>query len=50
VVAGERPAHGVTVALVSRAILLDDDLLGRAAQAPALPASLAAWMRERAVA
>ena len=50
VVVGERPAHGVTMALVSRAILLDDDLLGRAAQAPALPSSLAAWMRERAVA
>ena len=44
----ERPEHDVTVALVSRAILLDDTLLARAAAAPGLPAALADWMRERA--
>ena len=44
----ERPEHDVTVALVSRAILLDDTLLARAAAAPGLPALLADWMRERA--
>ena len=43
-----RPGHGVTIALVSAAILLDEDLLGTAAAAPELPAGLAAWMRERA--
>jgi MOSC domain-containing protein YiiM len=43
-----QPAHGVTVALVSRAILLDDALLEDAAAAPELPERLAAWMRERA--
>ncbi len=45
---GERPEHGVTVAMVSRAILLDDSLLATAARAPALPADLAGWMLERA--
>ncbi len=45
---GPRPAHGVTVALVARALLLDDALLARAAAAPELPAGLARWMRERA--
>jgi MOSC domain-containing protein YiiM len=49
VAVGDKPEHGVSVALVSRAILLDDALLERAAQAPELPAGLAAWMRERAV-
>ncbi len=44
----DRPGHGITVALVSRAILLDEDLLAEAAQAPELPVELAAWMRERA--
>ena len=44
----ERPAHDVSVALVSRAILLDDALLVQAAAAPALPPELARWMRERA--
>jgi MOSC domain-containing protein YiiM len=44
----ERPGHDVTVALVSRAILLDETLLARAAAAPALPPELAGWMRERA--
>jgi MOSC domain-containing protein YiiM len=43
-----RPAHGVTVALVSRAILLDESLLAAAAEAPELPGSLASWMRARA--
>lgn len=43
-----RPAHDVTVELVSRAILLDDALLARAAAAPQLPGELAAWMLERA--
>ncbi|MDP9384118.1 MAG: MOSC domain-containing protein [Actinomycetota bacterium] len=43
-----RPAHDVTVELVSRAILLDDSLLEHAASAPELPAELAEWMRERA--
>jgi MOSC domain-containing protein YiiM len=44
----ERPEHGVTVGLVGDAILLDDSLLARAAQAPELPASLADWIRGRA--
>jgi MOSC domain-containing protein YiiM len=43
-----RPDHGITVALVSRAMLLDETLLARAATAPELPAALAHWMRERA--
>ncbi|HEX4691060.1 MAG TPA: MOSC domain-containing protein [Solirubrobacteraceae bacterium] len=43
-----RPAHGITVGLVGDAILLDDDLAARAAQAPELPASMAEWLRERA--
>jgi MOSC domain-containing protein YiiM len=43
-----RPEHGVTVRDVSDAILLDEALLERAASAPALPADLAEWMRERA--
>jgi MOSC domain-containing protein YiiM len=43
-----RPAHDVTVATVSRAILFDDALLLPAAGAPALPEALARWMRERA--
>ena len=45
---GPRPAHGVSVRLVSRAILLDETLLVRAAAAPELPAGLARWMGERA--
>jgi MOSC domain-containing protein YiiM len=43
-----RPAHDITVALVSAAILLDETLLERAAAAPALPEDLSAWMLERA--
>jgi MOSC domain-containing protein YiiM len=45
---GARPDHGITVALVARAVMIDDGLLARAASAPALPESLAGWMRERA--
>ena len=47
---GARPDHGVTVALVSRAILAEPALLEPAAAAPELPDDLAAWMRERAAA
>jgi len=43
-----RPGHGVTVRDVSDAILLDEEMLERAASAPELPADLAEWMRERA--
>jgi MOSC domain-containing protein YiiM len=41
-----RPEHGVTVALVSAAILLDDSLRARAASAPELAESLARYLRE----
>jgi MOSC domain-containing protein YiiM len=41
-----RPSHGVTVALVSAAILLDPSLRARAAEAPELAESLAAHVRE----
>jgi len=44
----ERPAHGVTVALVARAVMIDRALLPHATAAPQLPGDLAAWMRERA--
>jgi MOSC domain-containing protein YiiM len=43
-----RPDHGITIALVSAAVMLDETLLAAAATAPELPASLADWMRERA--
>jgi MOSC domain-containing protein YiiM len=43
-----RPDHGITIALVAQAIISDHGLLAIAARAPALPSSLAAWMRERA--
>ena len=43
-----RPDHGITIALVAQAIISDHGLLAIAARAPALPPSLAAWMRERA--
>jgi MOSC domain-containing protein YiiM len=36
----DRPDHGVTVAMVSDALLLDPDLRARAAQAPQLPHEL----------
>jgi MOSC domain-containing protein YiiM len=44
----DRPVHGVTIALVSRAVMTDHALLTRAAAAPELPEELAGWMRERA--
>ena len=43
-----RPDHGITIATVAHAIMLDASLLTIAATAPALPPDLAAWMRERA--
>jgi MOSC domain-containing protein YiiM len=43
-----RPAHGITIATVARAIISDDGALAIAATAPALPPDLAAWMRKRA--
>ena len=42
-----RPAHGVTSALVSRALLREPALLGAALEAPELPGQLRAWMQER---
>ena len=44
----DRPEHGVTIAQVSRAIMLDETGLAAAAVAPELPASLSRWMLERA--
>jgi MOSC domain-containing protein YiiM len=41
----DRPEHGVTVGLVSAAILLDDSLRARAAAAPELAAGLARYLR-----
>lgn len=43
-----RPAHGVTSALVSCALLREPRLLAAALEAPELPAGLRAWMQERA--
>ena len=43
-----RPAHGVTSALVSRALLGEHQLLSLALTAPELPRDLRAWMQERA--
>ncbi|HEV7805894.1 MAG TPA: MOSC domain-containing protein [Solirubrobacteraceae bacterium] len=43
-----RPEHGVTSALVSRALLRDPQLLTTALRAPQLPVELRAWMQERA--
>ena len=43
-----RPSHGVTIANVAGAILLDERELERAAGAPELPESLSRWMLERA--
>jgi MOSC domain-containing protein YiiM len=43
-----RPDHGVTIALVARAVSIEPALLEFAAAAPALPAGLADWMRRRA--
>jgi MOSC domain-containing protein YiiM len=42
-----RPAHGVTSALVSRALLGERHLLAAALKAPELPADLRAWMQAR---
>jgi MOSC domain-containing protein YiiM len=42
----DRPAHGVTVALVSAAILLDDSLRATAAAAPELAQGLAKYLRQ----
>jgi MOSC domain-containing protein YiiM len=44
----DRPDHGVTIALVARAVSIEPALLEFAAAAPALPSDLAVWMRERA--
>jgi MOSC domain-containing protein YiiM len=44
----DRPAHAVTIAQVSKAIMLDESELAAAASAPELPAELARWMLERA--
>jgi MOSC domain-containing protein YiiM len=44
----DRPEHGVTIAQVSSAIMLDESGLAAAAVAPELPASLSRWMLERA--
>jgi MOSC domain-containing protein YiiM len=43
-----RPEHGVTSALVARAILREPELLPAAVQAPELPEELREWMRSRA--
>lgn len=43
----DRPDHGVTIALVARAVMIEPVLLEFAAAAPALPAGLADWMRSR---
>ena len=43
-----RPEHGVTSALVSRALLVEPGLLAAASQAPELPVGLREWMGERA--
>jgi MOSC domain-containing protein YiiM len=43
-----RPSHGVTIAQVAAAIMLDEDGLAHAATAPELPESLSRWMLERA--
>src|SRR4051812_29437271 len=43
-----RPPHGVTSALVARALQLEPQLLGEALRAPELPVELRAWMEQRA--
>jgi MOSC domain-containing protein YiiM len=45
-----RPAHGVTSALVSRALVGEPELLPAALEASELPAGLREWMGERAAA
>jgi MOSC domain-containing protein YiiM len=44
----DRPSHGVTSALVSRALLGEPHLLADALEAPELPVDLRTWMEERA--
>jgi MOSC domain-containing protein YiiM len=44
----QRPSHGVTIACVAHAILLDENELAQAARAPELPQSLSRWMLQRA--
>jgi MOSC domain-containing protein YiiM len=44
----DRPAHGVTSAVVARALLGERELLRVALGAPELPGELLHWMRERA--
>jgi MOSC domain-containing protein YiiM len=46
----DRPEHGVTCALVSRALLREPRLLPAALRAPELPDGLREWMTERAAA
>jgi MOSC domain-containing protein YiiM len=43
-----RPDHGITVAMVARAIVCDHALGAFVAAAPALPPDLAQWLRDRA--
>lgn len=45
-----RPAHGVTSAVVFRALLGEDDLLTDALAAPELPTDLREWLRDRVAA
>jgi MOSC domain-containing protein YiiM len=44
----DRPAHGVTSAIVARALLGERQLLPEVLEASELPAELLDWMRERA--
>lgn len=44
----ERPDHGVTIRLVSDAMLLDETLLAEVLPATQLPAALHAWIAQRA--
>jgi len=43
-----RPQHGVTSAVVFRAILGEPELLAGASEAPELPDELRAWLQRRA--
>jgi MOSC domain-containing protein YiiM len=43
-----RPEHGVTSAVVSRAIVGEPELLAQAVRAPELPGELRVWLLERA--
>jgi MOSC domain-containing protein YiiM len=45
----DKPAHGVTIAQVAHAILVDESGLKAAAAAPELPTKLSRWMLERSV-